>query len=100
MDSLSRSIVDETTKLNLEQYAGNLGFRRNHKSYELTSYMNHAIAFFYAGNWEGMTLFTTRAAEFLKQNEHLVAPGYCDQAHKCLELFSQHIENLRSGSDC
>lgn len=91
MSEITDQILEETCKLNNEDYADNLAFRRNHVSYEFSSYMNHAVAFYHSKNWDGVALFTNRAKNFLKDNESKVEDKYCLQAKKCIGLFEYYI---------
>jgi len=91
MTDIRDEIQKECYKLNHEAYADNRAFRMSHKSYDFSSYVNHAIAFYHSDNWDGLALFTKRAKKFLVKDGSCVNQEYRDQAELCLKFFETFI---------
>ena len=65
---LSHDMVENAKKLNDPSVLPLQAYRRNHKVYELVSYVNCLVGCRISGNVEGSTLFEGRIAEFLLHN--------------------------------
>ena len=98
MTTIKDQISSEIYKLNHSNYEGNTAFRMSSKSYTYSSYVNHAIAFFCAENWNSMALFITRAIKFLNTNGECIHPEYKKQSTKCLNLMIDFI-NIDSDNE-
>lgn len=66
--------------------------RRNSAEYPLVCSMNNVTALFLSENWEGVSIFVSRAAE------HMIArpadsqlPAYCELASACLSQIVHHL---------
>lgn len=86
---LENEVQNKIVELNHKIHDDNYAFRRNHQSYEYSSYINHAIAFYYAANCECVDLFINRAEKFLEQNSECVHSEYLMLSKECLSLFKQ-----------